>query len=167
MESAICTHRFSILDTFEENFSVVLSGFPFSYFITTLWAWNQGDSTRAKRIHWKDSCRDEWWTGILTHGSSREISASPDKTVNKRSPAKKLKPRKMKLNWWYWVLMYLDISYCNLNDSMLLLGCYVIHLFGLYLNLLWPSHCVEIMFKPWYLQCYSCTGINTHDASPF
>jgi len=51
MESAICTHRFSILDTFEENFSVVLSGFPFSYFITTLWAWNQGDSTRAKRIH--------------------------------------------------------------------------------------------------------------------
>jgi len=37
MESAICTHRFSILDTFEENFPVVLSGFPFSYFITTLW----------------------------------------------------------------------------------------------------------------------------------
>ena len=33
---------------------------------------------------------------LLDQGSI--ISASPDKTVNKRSPAKKLKPRKMKLN---------------------------------------------------------------------
>jgi len=37
---AIYTHRFSVLDTFEENFPVVLLGFPFDYFIFTLWAWN-------------------------------------------------------------------------------------------------------------------------------
>ena len=74
--------------------------------------------------------------------------------------------------------MYLHISYCNLNDFMLVFGCYVIHLFPrpiwilLYLNLfgcylecyspiVWPSHCVEIMFKPCYVQCYSSIVIIT------
>jgi len=65
---AIYTHKFIVVYAFEENSAVVLPGFAFHYSITTFWAWNQGDPTRAKWIQRNNTCWDERRTRrILTH----------------------------------------------------------------------------------------------------
>jgi len=65
---SLYTHKFIVVYAFEENFAVVLPGFAFHYFITTFWAWNEGDPARAKWIQRKGSCWDERRTRrSLTH----------------------------------------------------------------------------------------------------